>query len=439
MRECGRCQWWEHCRPQLDAQRRQPAHRQGSAGHAGDRHAAPPRDRARSPTWPAPTWTSCSPGICRKSPTGAAPRAGSGPPPAGPGCCWTAARSRGRPTGRSRCPSADIEIDFDIESVGERPDLPVGIPGPAAAAPDRASTTSSAASPISTTPLRPRWPSRRSTGCGAWSRRGGLGGGLPLQRLRGGQDQSAGRPREHDPLLDWAAGYAEEQFVDLLEIVKTHYFGVAGLGLKLIAKHAGFSWRDDDPGGLNSQVWFAEAVHGEDARAGRGAAAGAGVQRGRRHRHQPAQSVAASPVIAASSVRRWLRSITASTSSMPPRRLGKRPASARRRPDPRVAAANPGCQRGEVRVGAGCRTSARTRADGPAGRVPGWRRCCRRRRWRPPAADRATARQSGRSDRSGRAGRSGHPAVRGSAARRPARSPTAVEMLPSIPASPRLA
>ncbi|HJV14760.1 MAG TPA: TM0106 family RecB-like putative nuclease [Propionibacteriaceae bacterium] len=71
--------------------------------------------------------------------------------------------------------------------------------------------------------------------------------------------------REHDELLDWAAAYAEEHFVDLLEIVKAHYFGVSGLGLKLMARHVGFSWRDEDPGGLNSQLWFAEAVHGETA------------------------------------------------------------------------------------------------------------------------------------------------------------------------------
>jgi predicted RecB family nuclease len=71
--------------------------------------------------------------------------------------------------------------------------------------------------------------------------------------------------RADDPLLDWAAGYAEEQFVDLLEIAKNHYFGVAGLGLKRLAQHAGFSWRDADPGGLNSQAWFAEAVHAETA------------------------------------------------------------------------------------------------------------------------------------------------------------------------------
>jgi predicted RecB family nuclease len=71
--------------------------------------------------------------------------------------------------------------------------------------------------------------------------------------------------RAADPLLDWAAAYAEEQFVDLLEIVKNHYFGAAGLGLKLMARHAGFCWRDSDPGGLNSQAWFAEAVHAETA------------------------------------------------------------------------------------------------------------------------------------------------------------------------------
>jgi len=71
--------------------------------------------------------------------------------------------------------------------------------------------------------------------------------------------------RGQDELLDWAAGYAEEHFVDLLEIVKAHYFGVSGLGLKLMARHVGFSWRDDDPGGLNSQLWFADAVHGATA------------------------------------------------------------------------------------------------------------------------------------------------------------------------------
>lgn len=70
--------------------------------------------------------------------------------------------------------------------------------------------------------------------------------------------------RVGDPLLLEAADYAEHEFVDLLDVVKTHFFGVAGLGLKVVAQQAaGFHWRDDDPGGLNSQRWFLDAVHGE--------------------------------------------------------------------------------------------------------------------------------------------------------------------------------
>ena len=70
--------------------------------------------------------------------------------------------------------------------------------------------------------------------------------------------------RSGHPVLAWASAYAREGFVDLLEVVKEHWFGVGGLGLKLVAAHAGFAWRDEDPGGLNSQRWFADAVHGPD-------------------------------------------------------------------------------------------------------------------------------------------------------------------------------
>jgi predicted RecB family nuclease len=71
--------------------------------------------------------------------------------------------------------------------------------------------------------------------------------------------------RRPDPLLAWASRYAAECFVDLLGIVSSHYFGSAGLGLKQVAVQAGFRWRDDDPGGLNSQLWFVEAVHADSA------------------------------------------------------------------------------------------------------------------------------------------------------------------------------
>jgi predicted RecB family nuclease len=100
--------------------------------------------------------------------------------------------------------------------------------------------------------------------------------------------------RGRDELFTWAAAYAEEHFVDLLEIVKSHYFGVSGLGLKLMARHVGFSWRDDDPGGLNSQLWFAEAVHGDT-----------GEVRARARRRVLEYNE--DDVIATSQVRAWLR------------------------------------------------------------------------------------------------------------------------------------
>jgi len=100
--------------------------------------------------------------------------------------------------------------------------------------------------------------------------------------------------RHPSPVLDWAAGYAPAHFIDLLEIVKAHFFGVAGLGLKRVAAEAGFAWRDADPGGLNSQRWFVEAVHAESAEQ-RAAAARRVLEYNE------------DDVLATRAVRRWLR------------------------------------------------------------------------------------------------------------------------------------
>lgn len=55
--------------------------------------------------------------------------------------------------------------------------------------------------------------------------------------------------------------------VDLLPIVKRHYFGLYGLGIKQVAPAFGFHWRDKDPGGLQSQAWLQDARAGDlDAR-----------------------------------------------------------------------------------------------------------------------------------------------------------------------------
>lgn len=58
--------------------------------------------------------------------------------------------------------------------------------------------------------------------------------------------------------------FIDEYFVDLLVFMRTNFFGRKGLGLKVVAG-AGpeFEWRDEDPGGLQSQVWLDEVYNGE--------------------------------------------------------------------------------------------------------------------------------------------------------------------------------
>lgn len=73
----------------------------------------------------------------------------------------------------------------------------------------------------------------------------------------------ARRTRDLDVAAVVAA--ADTRFIDLFTVVREHFFGTNGLGLKTVAQAgAGFCWRDDDPGGLNSQVWFNDAVHAEN-------------------------------------------------------------------------------------------------------------------------------------------------------------------------------
>lgn len=77
---------------------------------------------------------------------------------------------------------------------------------------------------------------------------------LRLSRLAGPQA----------PEIEWALEFAQTGFVDLFGIVRRHFFGANGLGLKAVASAgAGFHWRDEDPGGLNSMSWFETAVGAE--------------------------------------------------------------------------------------------------------------------------------------------------------------------------------
>ena len=60
------------------------------------------------------------------------------------------------------------------------------------------------------------------------------------------------------PTLPELNDFIDEHFVDLHGIVKRNYVGFDGLGLKQVAAAAGFRWRFDGAGGLQSTDWLSE-------------------------------------------------------------------------------------------------------------------------------------------------------------------------------------
>ena len=76
-------------------------------------------------------------------------------------------------------------------------------------------------------------------------------------------------------------------FVDLLPLMRTNFLGAHGLSIKQAAPAFGFTWRDEDPGGLQAQLWLDEVrydrrPHHEN----RARATDPRLQRGRRRRHR---------------------------------------------------------------------------------------------------------------------------------------------------------
>ena len=284
--ECGRCPWWEHCLPQLHPD---------DVSLRIDKGALDSREIVTLRRRGITTITDLV--GCRPRRAAGVVSAGGDPPqrrrdaaadrgPARPDAAGGHLVRPGDRPARSRCPAAEIEIDFDIESAFDGRIylwgfLVDGVYQEFSRFDDLDDASETALAVEAFRWLRSVVDSGERVVVYHYS-------GYEVARIRALAD------REHDPLLDWAAGYAEEHFVDLLEIVKAHYFGVAGLGLKLMAKHAGFRWRDDDPGGLNSQLWFAEAVHA--AEPGSRAAA-----------QQRVLEYNEDDVIATSQVRAWLR------------------------------------------------------------------------------------------------------------------------------------
>ncbi len=63
------------------------------------------------------------------------------------------------------------------------------------------------------------------------------------------------------PSVGEVRGFIEsDHWVDLFEYVVEHFVSARGRGLKVLARFAGFDWRDDDAGGEASMAWYREAV-----------------------------------------------------------------------------------------------------------------------------------------------------------------------------------
>lgn len=66
------------------------------------------------------------------------------------------------------------------------------------------------------------------------------------------------------PLPVLCAGAAPEEWIDLLPYVRKSIDSRWGHGLKIVAVYgADFEWRDDEPSGLESQLWFQQALAGD--------------------------------------------------------------------------------------------------------------------------------------------------------------------------------
>ena len=59
---------------------------------------------------------------------------------------------------------------------------------------------------------------------------------------------------------EWFDRYA----CDLWSWIKTRFVSPNGYSLKVIAPLCGFDWRDDDPGGAQSELWYVDALAGDD-------------------------------------------------------------------------------------------------------------------------------------------------------------------------------
>lgn len=76
---------------------------------------------------------------------------------------------------------------------------------------------------------------------------------------RGLAEDDAGQVESVEALI------RSERWIDMRKVFERQLITGSGSGLKVVAGLAGFRWRDDDPGGGRSMVWYEQAVAGDEA------------------------------------------------------------------------------------------------------------------------------------------------------------------------------
>ena len=271
VRECESCQWWAICEPRLDdadlSLRISKAPLDVREISTLRRLGVPP-----STTWPTPTWTSCCRSTCLRFNTVPDPNNDSGRPPVARASsvresCWSATMrdpSRWpRPDWNSTSTSRPLRMAGSICGVSRSVILnacstrrPVTCP----------ITSPSASSLTWATTMRTHWPPAPSPGSTRSSR--------PTRRRSWSTTPttrssicviSATSARTWRLVKRYVGCWTPAVSLTSSPPSRAHFFGVNGIGLKVVANAgAGFSWRDPDPGGLNSQTWWDLAVHDPD-------------------------------------------------------------------------------------------------------------------------------------------------------------------------------
>lgn len=173
--------------------------------------------------------------------------------------------ARVRGIGEIAVPRADVEIDIDLESSGERVYLWGTLVSGALAGTEPGYlefATFDALDDDGEAELFAEFWSwltrvRRTAEDAGLSLRAYCHSGPSAEnrQMRSAVGRFAGRPGV--PSLEAVdALLASDQWVDMRDVVTTQVLTPFGTGLKSLATYAGFTWRDDDPGGEQSLAWY---------------------------------------------------------------------------------------------------------------------------------------------------------------------------------------